>query len=124
MTDWIRSTTEKLEDLLNLPSNWDTYNAQMIMPQAVFNARRLILCINRSQTNEPLVLPISDGSVSLEWIYGLVTLRIEIHDNGIFSAAYYSPSTEHEWSGQLNQHIRALGQLVSSLRDIDNDYTG
>ena len=85
---WIFNLFERLNDLLNLPVNWDTYGADKIDIKAVLYAVALLGDLLDKNIPEPSIVPVSDGSIQFEWHINGVNLEINSQPNGTME--YYS----------------------------------
>jgi hypothetical protein len=56
-----------MDDLLQLPEDWDSYGARPIDARAVDAALRLLRATMQPNTPLPSVVPMSRGDVQLEW---------------------------------------------------------
>lgn len=89
----------KLDELKNLPEDWDSYGADPISPNAIAKAKSIVTSVmiafggiigNVVQLTD--VIPIADGGVQLEWIGPHAELEIEISPNGNIGLLYISGS--------------------------------
>jgi len=89
----------KLDELKNLPEDWDSYDADPISPIAIAKAKSIITSVmiafggiigNVVQLTD--VIPIADGGVQLEWVGPHAELEIEISPNGNIGLLYISGS--------------------------------
>src|SRR5215469_7571862 len=91
----------KLDELKNLPEDWDSYGADPISPNAIAKAKSIIISAmlafgriidNVVQLTD--VIPIADGGVQLEWVGPHAELEIEISPNGNVGLLYISVSED------------------------------
>lgn len=78
---------EKLESLRLLKSNWDSYGAASISPEAIATA---------SQFLQPDIVPTSQGGIQLEWHNFGIDLEIEITPAGKVWSLYMGGIIERE----------------------------
>lgn len=91
----------KLDELKNLPEDWDSYGADLISPNAIAKAKAILTSVMIAfdriigivvQLTD--VIPIADGGVQLEWIGPHAELEIEISPTGNISLLYISGSED------------------------------
>jgi hypothetical protein len=116
----------KLDELKNLPENWDSYGADPIRPNAIAKAKSIITSVmiafsgnigNVVQLKD--VIPVADGGVQLEWIGPHAELEIEISPNGNIGLLYISGSEdmrnyEESDNNSLNDVYSKVGRLILS----------
>jgi hypothetical protein len=116
----------KLDELKNLPEDWDSYGADPISPNAIAKAKSIITSVmiafggiigNVVQLTD--VIPIADGGVQLEWIGPHAELEIEISPNGNIGLLYISVSEdrrnyEESKENSLNDIYTVIAKLIHS----------
>jgi hypothetical protein len=116
----------KLEELKNLPEDWDAYGANPISPNAIAKAKSIITSVilafgdiigNVVQLTD--VIPIADGGVQLEWIGPHAELEIEILPDGTIGLLYISGSEdnriyEESENNSLSDIYAKVGRLILS----------
>lgn len=69
--DEFRDVETQIDDLISLPENWDSYNANTICDSTINRAKRFIhdlfLSRNGKPLSKPFVSPLPDGSIQFEW---------------------------------------------------------
>lgn len=76
--EWVKATTVRFSELLDLPNNWDHQNASPIdRATATFAFDLLSKCL-RSNTPAPQVFPLPSGGVQMEWHMKNIDLEIEV----------------------------------------------
>lgn len=66
--EWLLPVARKLERLLSLKDNWDSYGARAVDPDAVDTARDLVQYLSRTVgVDEPSVTATPDGEVGFCW---------------------------------------------------------
>ena len=68
----------RLQQLLGLSPDWDSYGARAIEPAIVAAAQHLLSSIARSEIELPSVVPTSSGGLSLEWHRPTLEFTIEL----------------------------------------------
>src|SRR6266516_1597077 len=116
----------KLDELKNLPEDWDSHGANPISPNAIAKAKSIITSVmiafnsiigNVVQLTD--IIPIADGGVQLEWIGPHAELEIEISPNGNIGLLYISGfderrNYEESKDNSLNDVYAKIGRLILS----------
>ena len=116
----------KLDELRNLPEDWDSYGADPISPNAIAKAKSILTSVmiafggiigNVVQLTD--VIPIADGGVQLEWVGPHAELEIEISPNGNIGLLYISVSEgrrnyEESKDNSLNDVYTVIAKLIHS----------
>lgn len=72
-----------INELAELPENWDSYGSRSIQEKALTVARHIIQEINTRQLPLPRAYPVPGGGIQLEWcILGRGELEVEILPDG------------------------------------------
>lgn len=72
------TTRRALDALLELPNGWDSYGARRVDGERVKATLDLLLELLCDDTPPPSCVPVSDGSVQLEWHTGGVDLEVSV----------------------------------------------
>jgi hypothetical protein len=121
---WMGSTptehwiARQLRALLDLPPNWDTYGARPISDLAAEDARLLILQLLDQGVAPPVLVPLPDGGVSVEWHRPSRELAIEFPGaTGLLGAtAYYRDDGQGtEWEDALAAAVPRVLEILSEL---------
>ncbi len=116
----------KLDELKNLPEDWDSYGADPISPNAIVKAKSIVTSVmiafgdiigNVVQLTD--VIPIADGGVQLEWVGPHAELEIEISPKGNIGLLYISVSEgrrnyEESKDNSLNDVYTMIAKLIHS----------
>lgn len=68
-----------LEELKELPANWDSYGAVTITEAALNTANNLTF------------VPLSNGGIQIELHTGGVDMELEIHPDGMIQSLFWEP---------------------------------
>ena len=116
----------RLDELQNLPQDWDSYDADPISQNAIATAKSIIISVMKSFGNTigdvvqlTDVIPIADGGVQLEWVGPHAELEIEISPNGNIGLLYISVSEgrrnyEESKDNSLNDVYTVIAKLIHS----------
>src|SRR5712692_5249858 len=125
-TSMLITAMRKLDELKNLPEDWDSYGADPISPNAIAKAKSIIISVVKSFSNAigdvvqlTDVIPIADGGVQLEWVGPHAELEIEISPNSNISLLYISGSGdrrkyEESEDNSLNDVYAKIARLIHS----------
>lgn len=86
----------ELEELAELPENWDGYGSPPIQPPVKKTAYQLLEFLEKLVMPSPHVAPVSGGGLQLEWQAGKRELELEIFPNGEVSFLTVETSGEME----------------------------
>jgi hypothetical protein len=113
----------KLDELKNLPEDWDSYGADPISPNAIAKAKSIIISVVKSFSNAigdvvqlTDVIPIADGGVQLEWVGPHAELEIEISPNGTIGLLYISGSGDRRnYEESEDNSINDISAMIARL---------
>ena len=87
--DWLQERLDRINELLQLESNWDSYGAAAVDRFSVAVARSLLRQLALIETVEaPTITASPEGNVVLCWDNGGRALDVDILPNGTFTYAY------------------------------------
>lgn len=76
--EWFKHAVTRLEDLLNLQPNWDSYGANSVNPEIAMYAINLLLELMDDAMPIPSIVPTNRGGIQLEWHTTRGDLEIDI----------------------------------------------
>lgn len=79
---WLDEAIEKLNSLLCLDENWDSYGAHRVSLEAVFAAIYVLASVLQENTPLPTFVPTPSGDVQLEWHQSGIDLEVEVNSSG------------------------------------------
>lgn len=112
--EWLRPTVAKMNQLLQLPPNWDSYGGQPVSLQSLGAALRLLFGLSKSTLPPPEVVPMSAGGVQLEWHQSGVDLEISVGSAGEISC-YYRDGCGNEAEGDLRSNLLEVRNGIEVL---------
>lgn len=80
---WMVSILPKLNLLLRLPPNWNSYGSAPVSRHAIHRVFHFLLHGLPSTTPAPSIVPTPSGCVQLEWHQDHIDIEIEFHSAGI-----------------------------------------
>jgi hypothetical protein len=115
--DWVRPVAKKLDELLSLPQNWDSYGAPKIADSVVPTVIGLLQDVMLPTTPIPQIFPTSSGGVQLEWHQNGVDLEIEIdpHDFAHVHFVCENSVQSEEFEGEASTHQKELAEQIRFL---------
>lgn len=114
--DWLPQTEIALQELLELPANWDSYGARTIRAEVVAEAVDLLRKIVLPGTPQPAVVPTVRGGVQLEWHTGGHDLELEFEHPGRFHVSYEEPNEDVDLEVELTlADLPRLTELTARL---------
>lgn len=117
---WFDDVLATVRELLALGSNWNGSNEQAIHPKAIKRAMNILRTVGEEGPRPDLV-PMSDGSVQLEWIYRRQEIKIESPPFGLMTIYIRDPQTEDikvRASNQSKIWQELRDRLTIGIRDI------
>lgn len=109
-----RAVDAKIDRLAVLEPNWDGYGAPAINRGIIDAARQLIGRLASYTTVQPLVVPMSNGAVQLEWHRGQKILELEIEDPTTIHYLKWDPTT-----GIQEEDVFPIGNIVKAASLIE-----
>lgn len=76
--EWFKQAVTRLEDLLNLQPNWDSYGANPVNPEIAMYAINLLFELMDDALPMPSIVPTNRGGIQLEWHTRRGDLEIDI----------------------------------------------
>ena len=98
---WMASVTERLNTLLSLPKNWDSYGAPPITREAVDRVVAVLESLASSITPTPSVGPTPEGGVQVEWHERGVDLELRSDSDGRLYAFFQNADPDLTWDDEL-----------------------
>lgn len=116
-TGWAGRAILKLNQLSQLPDNWDSYGAKSIERNSALMALSLIRAIHNPRTPEPSIVPLASGGIQFEWHTSQKDLEVALSPNGQASVYFeqigISPTNSEgkisDLLGQIQSLVRSLG---------------
>lgn len=112
---WLLQTRQALDALLELPDGWDSYGAKRIDKERVKATLGLLLGILRDDTPPPSCVPVSDGSVQIEWHTAGVDLEVSVLPGEVIEVSFEDLQTGQFWEGELQTDLRRLTDFIRRL---------
>ena len=106
---------QRLENLLSLPHNWDTYGAPQIEPSYISWAFRLLMDIMEDDTPVPLVVPTSRGGLQLEWHTRGIDLEVEFLTPWRLEVSFEDNRRGEAWDTIITCDMSRLHEAISAL---------
>jgi hypothetical protein len=112
---WMPHALGSVEQLRELPDNWDGYDAPPVSPLALEEATRLLLRLEGLDVPPPHISAIPGGGVQIEWDTATRGLEVEVSGDGNLGYALYDGDVNTD-SGSLPSHKTAdLARLIDWL---------
>ena len=116
LSQWQIQGIKRLNEVLELPENWDSYGSRPVTRVAGDRAMEILTRSDIEYFLAPRVVPVSGGGLQLEWKSNNRSLEIEILDDG--SIEYLTCEDEACREGRIHdlRELRPLFQWLLSLR--------
>ena len=113
---WLPEIVKKINTLLALPENWDSYGAVRVKSDAAFNTIRLLLSVMEEDTPFPSIVPVSSGDLQVEWHVFGIDLEIVINPHGYQILDVDSPPLQIDDTEACWQSVFKLTNLAINER--------
>jgi hypothetical protein len=98
---WLIKATDDLDQIMNLPDNWDSYKSPSISFRLLMNAKNFLSSLEFENVSPPRVVPVSGGGIQFEWQYGNRELEVEFVEEsfvGYLKVVNDQPTGEGQFS--------------------------
>ncbi len=85
---WFEQVVTRIIELLDLPSNWDSYKARPVNIDSVRTALQILFWTMQPEIPSPQIIPTARGTVQLEWHLHGVDLEVEALPSGLLHISY------------------------------------
>ena len=93
---WLSGEIEKLNSLLYLDENWDSYGAHRVNVEAVFATIQVLASVLEEDTPLPTFVPTRSGNIQLEWHQSGIDLEVEVHPSGMIEIFFEDELDKNE----------------------------
>jgi hypothetical protein len=76
------SALRRVEELMRLPDNWDSYGSPHIETAAAQRILQVLLAAQSEYSPAPQIVPVSGGGMQIEWAVGNCELEVEALPDG------------------------------------------
>lgn len=112
---WLPPTARALEDILQLPENWNSYGARRIDPEVAAAALTLLNQTMARATPPPIVTPTNRGGIVLEWHTRGIDLEIELVSTSRFHVFYEDDHTGQQWEDEVGTDFTPSAGYLADL---------
>lgn len=109
---WLEPSVDGIFHALSLPGGWDSYDARPIAHSTAQNALTFLARFFDHETVPPVVVPLADGGVQLEWHRGGLDVEIMFSPDDQTEVYVANHETGEEWS------IEATSAALASVRPL------
>jgi hypothetical protein len=117
LPNWFQQTIASLDEVGNLPTNWDSYGARKIRHSSIRAAIELLLCVMDERTPAPAVVPTNRGTVMFEWHAGGVDLEVEAFGPGRAHVAFEDSREGTNWEAEIGSDLSRLVACIQRLSE-------
>lgn len=115
---WVATITPRLQNLMMLRSNWNSYGARTIQFSSLEAAIELLSRIMRPNTPPPIIMPTSDGSLQLEWHEKGLDLEVRIYSRSRFYVSVEDLRNRgRDWEGTITSNLARVKSAINDLTD-------
>lgn len=112
---WLPAIISRLNELLQLDANWDSYGANRVQPEFAKNALWLLYDLMSNETPIPSLIPTPEGHLQIEWHTRGIDLEVEIESAASFHVSYEDKKNNQEWEGDLQYDVTQLATFIREL---------
>jgi hypothetical protein len=112
---WVANAKARLEELVNLSPNWDSYGASPVSERIARITLGLLDGLMRDTTPLPSIIPTNAGRVQLEWHTKGIDLEVEVISPILLHASFEDRRTGNAWERDLNIDLTDLYDAVSII---------
>lgn len=110
------SLLDILENLRNLPNNWDGYGSRKIQSPALKTVGMMFVMIQVRRLPIPHVSPVPGGGVQLEWENSPYALELEIFPDGFIEFLFVPDDATDNPYWIIRNQLILLGRLSNYAR--------
>ena len=115
LPQWWPAALSRILFLLELPENWDSYDAKKINQQIAYHAAQILLEITRPGIPEPSIVPTVRGNLQFEWHTRGIDLEFEVKSSVLISVSFEDTVTGNEWEKDLDYNLIPLKDVIRQL---------
>lgn len=97
--NWLQPVTNRLEELLALPFNWDHHGAQSIDERHAISAITFLGKVMSPGTPAPAIVPVGNGTIQLEWHRAGLDVELLVGNRGPEELYFCEIGPGREWEG-------------------------
>ncbi len=109
---WLPAVQGRIQELLLLPEDWDSYGAPPIDRWTAAYASNLVEALAEEWTTPPRVIPTTNAGVILEWFRPNMVVRITVDPEDPLSLFYSDARVGYSWEGPLTGEAPDLGEVL------------
>ncbi|HDL01299.1 MAG TPA: hypothetical protein ENH23_03600 [candidate division Zixibacteria bacterium] len=114
--EWFDKIVDRINHLLNLPKDWDSYGAKKIIPEVAISLMRSIAKFPQKHIPDPTIVPSNDGGLQIEWHQNDLDIEIDFQPNGRQVLYFENSSQEHEIIDDLEINTyEKFSQLINCI---------
>lgn len=113
---WLDKAIQKLKELKNLGTNWNSYNGLAIDKDLIAQAEILLRSVKILEKDipEPFIAPVSSGGINIEWDTPSRYLSIKIRHDGVRFFCVKKDENEVKEKGRIEED--SLDSVLSLLK--------
>ena len=112
---WRANAVARLEQLVQLTPNWDSYGGKPVTARIAGVALVILDSVMRDTTPTPSIVPTSAGRVQLEWHTKDIDLEVEVISPLLLRVSYEDAQTGEDWVQDFNVDLTELDRVISVL---------
>jgi hypothetical protein len=112
---WRPRAIARLEELVQLKPNWDSYGGRPVTARIADVALGILESLMRDTTPSPSIVPTSSGHVQFEWHTEGIDLEVEVVSPILLRVSFEDKQTGDEWARDLNVDLTDLNNAISVL---------
>ncbi len=124
-SSWLRRAQQKLKELSELETNWNSYGSRPIQKPALEMAADLLQDTASFGLPEPQIFPVSGGGLQLEWENSKCELELGILPNGEIEflitdqlGEMFERKISPSWSGEICRLATWFNNRKTSINEL------
>lgn len=113
-TSWLPAAAAKLETILQLPENWDSYGAHRVSPESVRHALWLLGEVWPGDAQAPEFVPRNSGGVEVWWGNGRQVYSVAV-EGDVLTEFFEDEETGESFEREVKRPLSEVRQALISL---------
>lgn len=113
--NWVLATARAFDEIMALPTNWDSYSARRVDVGAAEAAFAVLGQVMTDTTPPPVVIPMASGGVQLEWHERGIDLEIAVYPDRRVEVLYEDLAKREPWEGNFREAQEVVAEALGRI---------